>query len=84
MSTGGSHNDRALEALFGYLVGALPGGRQLFPRDDADDFTAGAGYVPGQVTDARRTGHKLTFVHDGPSSTWHWLMPDGSRVSYDD
>jgi hypothetical protein len=46
----------------------------LFPASDARDLAAGAPYVPGDVTMARRRG---TVVEFNPSSCV-WTFPDGT------
>jgi hypothetical protein len=61
---------------------ALAGGP--FPSGDALDLRAGAGYIPGEVTDARRRGTQVTFVQQCSPCCWYWQMPDGSRIYHSD
>jgi hypothetical protein len=75
-------SDRDMSAemgLFGMLANALGGGGdrgQAFPASDAADFQAGARYIPGEVTMARREGKHVTFDR----KNHRWTMPDGSTV----
>jgi len=73
---------------FGTLANALGGGHgsdrgQSFPQSDADDFSKGLRFVPGEVTMARRQGQKVTF-HQPCSNQccWYWQFPDESRTYY--
>lgn len=72
-----------LMAVFGALVGGTPGGRNTFPPADTEDFAQGVRFIPGEVTEARRRGQEVRFVHDCVSKNcWYWQMPDGSRIYY--
>lgn len=51
-----------------------------FPRSDAEDLSTGARFIPGEVTLARRAGHKVNFVTECGPNCWYWHMSDGSRV----
>lgn len=55
-----------------------------FPRSDAEDFSRGARFVPGEVTLARRAGKKIQFVCECGPNCWYWEMPDGSRIYHYD
>ena len=73
---------------FGSLINALSGGKggdigQSFPQSDADDFSKGLRFVPGEVTLARRRGDVVKF-HQPCSNKccWYWQFPDGSRTYY--
>lgn len=64
---------------FGMLANAMGGGGdegQGFPRSDAEDFSNGARYIPGEVTLARREGKKIVFNPENHT----WTMPDGSTI----
>lgn len=80
-------------AGLGFLVNALDqrDGRTRdgdtgasFPRSDAEDFSRGVRFVPGEVTMARRAGKKVEFVTQCGLNCWYWLMPDGSRIYHYD
>ena len=50
---------------FGLIANAMGGGGdrgQSFPHSDAEDFTRGVRFVPGEVTLARRRGEVVEFV----------------------
>lgn len=64
---------------FGMIANAMGGGGdigQSFPRSDADDFSNGARYIPGEVTIARRKGGKVLF----DPVKHEWKMPDGKII----
>lgn len=72
---------------FGFLVNALDPNKgrdgdtgASFPRSDAEDFSRGVRFVPGEVTLARRAGKRVEFVQDCTPCCWYWKMPDGTRV----
>jgi hypothetical protein len=72
-------NDNQFMYGFGMIANALGGGGdagQSFPRSDAEDFSNGARYIPGEVTLARRDGKKVVFN----SRLHEWTMPDGSII----
>lgn len=74
---------QGLFAGFGALVSAFGGGGDAgnpFPASDAQDLAAGARYIPGEVTMARRRGEKVTFFSACGACCWYWEFPDGSRV----
>ncbi len=50
------------------------------PKADADDSMAGATTIPSAVTDARRQGLQVSFIHEGRMSDWYWVLPGGKRV----
>jgi len=54
-----------------------------FPVDDSTDIMNGAEHIPFEVTDARRTGQRVVFNHEGPREDWYWQMPDGSKIYHD-
>ncbi len=71
--------DQSLEINgFRILASALDG--NLFPFSDADDMNRGAQFIPAEVTDARRMGHKIKFVTNCGPCCWYWEMPDHSRI----
>jgi len=73
-------SDSDMMGAFGSLVNGLSGGRGgLFPASDADDFTAGARFIPGEVTVARREGQTVRFVQECSLCCWYWEFKDGSR-----
>lgn len=52
-----------------------------FPRSDAEDFSRGVKFVPGEVTLARRRGERVDFVQPCQLTTcWYWQFKDGSRT----
>ena len=71
---------------FGALANAFGSNRggdvgSSFPQSDADDFSHGVRFVPGEVTLARRAGKKVTFVQRCQNSCcWYWQMPDGTKI----
>ncbi|MBI4185794.1 hypothetical protein HY524_01965 [Candidatus Berkelbacteria bacterium] len=76
---------------FGALINALeqrdsgggdPDRGRTFPKSDSNDLLNGATHIPGEVTDARRSGQKVKFVTDGPKSQWYWLMPNGDKIQH--
>jgi hypothetical protein len=80
------------DTMFGFLINALDGGiendngdkGQAYPRSDAEDFSRGLRFVPGEVTEARRRGERIPFVdqHCGNPCCWYWQFPDGGRTYY--
>lgn len=54
----------------------------VFPRADAVDLLAGAGYIPLNVSQARRNGQIVRFVQLGSPGDWYWELPDGRRISH--
>lgn len=77
-------------AAFGQFVAAMEssGGDgdsgSTFPRSDAEDFGRGAQFIPGKVTDARRSGQKVTFITNCSPNCWYWQMPNNSRIYHFD
>ncbi len=72
-------------SAFGFLANAMGGGGdagQSFPQSDAEDFSRGARFIPGEVTMDRRAGKRVEFVADGPPETWYWLRENGERISH--
>jgi hypothetical protein len=71
-------------AVFGALVAAMGGGGDTgsaFPQSDADDFAYGARFVPGEVTEARRKGEKVEFIHTCTNACcWYWKFSDGTQI----
>ena len=74
-------------AAFGFLINALGSrGRgdgdtgQSFPRSDAEDFSRGVRFVPGEVTLARRRGERVNFVSDCTPVCWYWEMKDRTKI----
>jgi hypothetical protein len=68
---------------FGFLINGLGGGGdagQTFPRSDAEDMSAGARFIPGEVTLARRRGERVEFVNRCSPCCWYWEFQDGSRI----
>ncbi|MCA9362738.1 hypothetical protein KC851_00220 [Candidatus Kaiserbacteria bacterium] len=85
MSKGSRYSDMGEMSAFAMLASAM-GGRDdagnPFPQSDANDFSRGVKFVPGEVTVARRAGKTVEFHAPCQSSTccWYWQMPDGSRI----
>lgn len=79
-----SHLDEL--AAFGFIANALGGGGdtgQTFPQSDAEDFSRGLRFVPGEVTLARRRGEKVAFYQSCQNCCcWYWQFQDGSRTYY--
>lgn len=74
-------------AAFGFLTNALfdGGGDRgaTFPRSDAEDFSRGLRFIPGEVTIARRAGEQVVFMQPcNHPCCWYWQFPDGSRTYY--
>ncbi len=82
------HDLGKMMSAFGSMVNALGGGHggnvgQIFPQSDADDFSKGLLFIPGEVTLARRRGEKVTFNQSCFNRCcWYWQFPDGSRTYY--
>lgn len=55
-----------------------------FPFSDAEDFSKGARFVPGEVTTARRGGQKVRFVTECSPNCWYWEFPDAVRIYHYD
>jgi len=75
--------DSDMLGAFGSLINAMGGGGDrgnMFPQSDADDFSAGARFIPGQVTLDRRAGKTVHFVHECGPCCWYWEFEDGSRT----
>lgn len=78
----------SLMSAFGTLANALGDGHggdrgQSFPQSDADDFSKGLRFVPGEVTMARRQGQKVIFHQPCVNQCcWYWQFPDESRTYY--
>ena len=72
------------KSALGFIINAMDGGGdtgEFFPHSDAEDFSRGARFIPGEVTLARRKGQCVNFVQNcNGQCCWYWLMPDGSRV----
>ena len=76
-------------AGFGAMINAMDRGDgrtidgdrgAIFPRSDSEDFSRGARFIPGAVTEARRAGMHVTFDTSCSSNCcWFWQLPDGSR-----
>lgn len=72
-------------AAFGFLANAMGGGGdegESFPRSDAEDFSRGARFIPGEVTLERRAGRAVRFVAEGASNTWYWELSNGRRIEH--
>lgn len=55
----------------------------IVPQSDLDDvMKSGATWIPGEVTDARRLGKKVEFVHYGEMGEWYWKMPNGTQIRH--
>lgn len=74
-------------AIFGFLANAFDSHRSpdgdreaSFPRSDAEDFSRGVRFVPGEVTLARRRGERVNFVSNCTPVCWYWEMTDGTRI----
>ena len=85
MARGERYSDMGGLGAFGLLVNAIGGGGdvgQSFPQSDAEDFSRGAKFIPGEVTLARRKGQVVHFVATCQSSTccWYWQIPAGPRI----
>lgn len=85
MTKGSRYSEMGGMGAFGMLANALGGGGDKgasFPRSDAEDFSRGVKFVPGEVTVARRAGETVEFHTPCQSSTccWYWQMPDGTRI----
>jgi len=86
---GDRYSDNNPLANFGMLINALGGGGdrgQSFPASDAEDFSRGVRFVPGEVTMARREGKAVRFDASCQTSKtcWFWQMLDGERIYYFD
>jgi hypothetical protein len=46
--------------LFAQLMNGL--NPEIMPDGDAQDFTNGATYIPGEVTDKRRNGERIIYI----------------------
>ena len=92
MAKGDKYSDMNEMACFGFLANALSDGTRgdgntgsVFPRSDAEDFSRGARFVPGEVTLARRKGEKVNFNTDCQCTCcWYWEMSDGTRIYHFD
>jgi hypothetical protein len=70
-------------SAFLFLVNALGGGgdaHQAVPQSDAEDFSRGVRFVPGEVTLARRRGEIVSFVDHCGACCWYWEFEDGTRI----
>jgi len=79
--------DSDMLGAFGSLINAMGGGGDrgnMFPQSDADDFTDGARFIPGEVTLARREGKTVRFVQECSRCCWYWEFEDGSRTYHFD
>ena len=63
------------DASFGLIAHAVGG--SLFPAADVDDLAQGAAHIPGDVTDARRSGHLVNYVL---AHCRYWHLPSGKRI----
>lgn len=76
-------DDSTLLSGFGRLINAMGGGGDrgnMFPQSDADDFSNGARFIPGEVTVARRRGEAVSFVRNCGPCCWYWEFADSSRT----
>ena len=83
MSDGERYSEMGGLAGIGFLINAMSGGGdrgQSFPQSDAEDFSRGARFVPGEVTMARRRGMRVQFVAQCTRCCWYWEFEDGSRI----
>lgn len=74
-------------ADFGQMISAFGGGGDrgnMFPQSDADDFSNGARFIPGEVTLARRAGRVVKFIQTCGACCWYWKFDDGMRVYHFD
>ncbi len=68
----------SLGAFFTFVNGL--GHDSLVSNVDMIDVQNGADHIPGEVTEARRTGLIVQFVQDRPKAEWYWLMPGGNKI----
>jgi hypothetical protein len=81
---GDRYSEMSEMAMFGFLANAMGGGgdrNQSFPQSDAEDFSRGARFIPGEVTLARRRGERVDFYANCTNKCcWYWQFKNGTRI----